>query len=310
MEQKCEALVMENKRLRSTQLIAADGTMKSRIGNCSVKCIMVGLRRSSAGCSLKALSQLLDKAVCPNTVRSYELRTASCVILEAAEFHDVQIDLLKTVSNFGVVAHRVRADATNTCAYRGCSLQTCECASYFIYDGSTSATLTVWPDAQVVRGKTTEDTYALTKKQCEVVRCPVFGPALTQIDGKVLERWCCYISDDGTDQKGVRRQLDKEQASLQYEYFVGLVCMAHAVSNGAKKTMVLTDALAVHLWKLPTYFSSIAKLSNVLRHHFHNISGAWRSTRPGDPDNKNISASRIPNRLPHVGGAPPTRRLT
>ena len=83
------------------------------------------------------------------------------------------------------------------------------------------------------------------------MRCPVFGPALTQVDGKHIERWVCYTSDDGTDQKGVRRQLDKEYASVQYEYFFGLVCMAHSVSNGANKALVMSDSLAVHLWKLP-----------------------------------------------------------
>ena len=165
MERRCEQLVNENKRLRFTQLIAAEHKKFHRqFGNCLVKFIIVGLRRTSAGCSLRALSQLIDKAVCLNTVRSYELRTASCIIVDAAEFNLVHTDLLRQDSSFGVAAHRVRADATNTCGHKGLSVQSCECASYYIYDGSNSATITVWPDAQVVRRKTTGDTYALTKK--------------------------------------------------------------------------------------------------------------------------------------------------
>ena len=236
----------------------------------SMQSMIIALRRSASACSFRCASIFFGCAVCPNTVRSYEIRLAACIIAEARAFHSHHDDLFASCSSFAVSAHRLRADATNVADFRGCSMQTCEVASHYVYDGRHAASLTVWPEAQVVNGKSTVDTFYLTGKQSDAVNSPFFRQLpLPQHEGKCIERWLTYTTDDGLDQRGVRARLGHTMEQRRYEYFIGFVCLCHALSNGAKKSLALADHLAVAIWQLPPYFSSIAKLSNILRHNYY-----------------------------------------
>ena len=255
-----QIVVSENGGGRSS-LVAVPGSQAnghSRMS--SMESIIIALRRSASACSLRCASIFLGCAVSPNTVRNYEIRLAACIIAEARAFHSHHDDLFASCSSFAVSAHRLRADATNVAAFRGCSMQTCEVASHYVYDGRHAASLTVWPEAQVVNGKSTVDTFYLTGKQSDAVNSPFFRQLLLpQHEGKCIERWLTYTTDDGLDQRGVRARLGHTMEQRRYEYFIGFVCLCHALSNGAKKSLALADHLAVAIWQLPPYFSSIAK---------------------------------------------------
>ena len=118
----------------------------------------------------------------------------------------------------------------------------------------------VWPEAQVVNGKSTVDTFYLTSKQSDAVNSPFFRQhPLLQHEGKCIERWLTYTTDDGLDQRGVRARLGHTMEKRRYEYFIGFVCLCHSLSNGAKQSLALADHLSVAIWQLPPYVSSIAK---------------------------------------------------
>ena len=171
-------------------------------------------------------------------------------------------------------AHRFRADGTNVRAHKGCAVQTCEVFGYYDICGRT-ASCTVWPDIQVIDGKSGVDCYALTRRQCNLVGSPIYGqPPVT--DGcKVVERWLLAVTDDGPDQKGNRKMLRNDFHNRERELFIELGCLQHSASNGAKKALARGYMVSTASWGLPAYFSSLAKLANVLRMKFHKVKQAW-----------------------------------
>ena len=55
---------------------------------------------------------------------------------------------------------------------------------------------------------------------------------------------------------------------------LSLVAYSIAQINSAKKALARGDMVSISAWGLPAYFSSLAKLANVLRMKFHKVKEA------------------------------------
>ena len=74
----------------------------------------------------------------------------------------------------------------------------------YMFGCGHKSSLVVWPDIQVVDGKSGIDCRMPTRTQCNLASSPVYGEPLVQSD-KLMERRVIAVTDDGSDQVSNRK---------------------------------------------------------------------------------------------------------
>ena len=240
---------------------------------------MTSLKRNAGHTSLRAASTWLGGVVTPPSIAAWEHKTGTSFLVESIDLFNMNEDRWASQSSgYACAAMRYRADASNANVYRGYSIQALEVSASYVFGPSPEdvSRHVVWSDSQIIVDKTGAGCLELTRKQVDATGCPMYTPPPASFTIPRRERWVIAVTDDGGDCKFARGQLSLTCANSTCCYFVELGCLHHAQSNGSKKVLCATDRLSTVAWALRySYFSALAKLSNLIRLRFAQIQRAW-----------------------------------
>ena len=256
-------------------------------------------------------SQSTD-ASCQSVIR-WERKASAAVTCKSKAFCTHHEEHLKTQTpKLQWACHSVRCDGTNKKIIHQESLQVCVVAStYSHWDTDQgcrykSATVETFADCLKQTGKSASHCYAVCKKQVENIGCPTWEEVMTwhndfcQFDEttrayKGLKPGCsaptsrpvfCMTTDNGSDERATRDQIDYLLALYPFVYFWEWACALHQLHLIVKSLLASIDLFFVVLLMdggipvdpdLPSksYFSMISTLSNTLREYSSLLKAAW-----------------------------------
>ena len=262
--------------------------------------MLVALTKNVAHASLRAAAAFVRGEVCINTIRSWEVKAATCLLTEAYSWHrdceERVHDLSESAGPYAVAAHRFRSDGTNHASFQQHAMQTCQVVSFYDFGHGDTSRLSIWPDCLPQTSKTGEFCFNLTGKQCGLVGAPIYFE--TGIDNlqKDTLRWIVAVTDAGPDQVGNRKRLRAKWRQRRHRrtLWVEQNCLQHEQSNGNKFHLELCDVLSSR-WGFPfKYFASLAKFANLLRHKFLTLKNRWTKFYARDSARQKVFKSLCP----------------
>ena len=112
--------------------------------------MLVALTKNVAHASLRAAAAFVRGEVCINTIRSWEVKAATCLLTEAYSWHrdceERVHDLSESAGPYAVAAHRFRSDGTNHASFQQHAMQTCQVVSFYDFGHGDTSRLSIWPD--------------------------------------------------------------------------------------------------------------------------------------------------------------------
>ena len=211
-----------------------------------------------------------DQSLAISTIRRWEERCATALLVESQTIHDVGELLLHSqvvdraeqgpgCCCMNVAVHTWYADGTNTMVYGGCKLQVTCVQSEYSASGLSGGAHEVWPDALPITDSKGRGVLDLVTKQFGLIGVPFLGlNSTSELAGRAF-RLVFGVTDAGGDIAKTKRWISSVINLRQWEHHVGIDCQHHQASLGERRQLKLTDSLSAR-WKLRgTYFATWVK---------------------------------------------------
>ena len=269
LDSRCKKLREEVAALQE-HIRSTDFSTRGAGGHVPLKSqMMVVLKKAALGYTNLELVGIWmqDQSLARSTVRRWEEKAATALLVESQALHDQGELLLRSQLEqtdgpgccMNIAVHTWYADGTNTMVYGGCKLQVTCVQSEYSASGQSCGLHEVWPDALPITEGKGRGILDLVAKQFALIGCPFLGSDnTTELAGHAF-RLVFGVTDAGGDIALTKRLINGIINLRQWEHHVGIDCQHHQASLGERRQLKFTDMLSAR-WKLQsTYFSTLVK---------------------------------------------------